>query len=329
MSAAAGLGQKIESESAVLADVVAEVSKVIVGQQTLIERLLMGLLTGGHLLLEGVPGLAKSLAVETLARALDVTFHRIQFTPDLLPADLTGTPVFQPQTSRFEVKKGPLFAHLVLADEVNRAPAKVHAALLEAMQERKITIGDQTFPLPDPFLVLATQNPVEHEGTYALPEAELDRFFLKVVIDYPSLSEEAEIVARMANTRGVPAVRKVADAARVLAARTLVDQVHVEPRLVQYVLALVRATRDPAAAGLSDMDGLVRYGASPRASIALVLAARCHALLRGKDYAGPSDVKAMAHDVLRHRILLSYEAEAEGTTTVDVIERVLSSVEVP
>ncbi len=325
----AELEKRVRGEAAVLADVVGEVSKVIVGQSALIERLLMGLLTGGHLLLEGVPGLAKSLAVETLARTLDVTFHRIQFTPDLLPADLTGTPIFQPQSGRFEVKKGPLFANLILADEVNRAPAKVHAALLESMQERKVTIGDETFALPEPFLVLATQNPVEHEGTYALPEAELDRFFLKVLIDYPSLAEEAEIVARMANTRGAIAVRKVADGARVLAARRLVDEIHVEERLVRYVLAVVRATRDPAAAGIPDLRGTVRYGASPRASIALVLAARCHALLRGKTFAGPSDVKTMAEDVLRHRILLSYEAEADGMTAAQVVRRVLATVEVP
>jgi MoxR-like ATPase len=321
--------ERIAGEAQVLEAIVAEVEKVLVGQRALLDRMLLGLLCGGHLLLEGVPGLAKSLAVETLARSLDVTYRRIQFTPDLLPADLTGTPVFQPARGAFEVKKGPIFAHLVLADEVNRAPAKVHAALLEAMQERKVTIGDQTFPLEEPFLVLATQNPIEHEGTYPLPEAELDRFFLKVKVDYPSHDEEAEIVRRCARTTARHDVRPVAGRERLLAARQLVDAVYVDERLVTYVLRLVRATRAPREAGLADLAGAVRIGASPRASIALVLAARGHAFLAGRGYAAPSDVKAVAHDVLRHRILLSWEAEADALDTDAVITRLLEKVEIP
>ena len=329
MSDVAELTRCIEAEADLFDRIVREVGRVIVGQQELVQRLLIGLLSGGHLLLEGVPGLAKSLAVETLARTLDVSFRRIQFTPDLLPADIIGTPVFQPATGRFEVKRGPIFAQLILADEVNRAPAKVHSALLEAMQEQQVSIGDETFPLPQPFLVLATQNPIEHEGTYPLPEAELDRFLLKVVLDYPSLEEESLIVQRMAKTGELPEVRAVANAEHILAARKLVDEVYVDERLVQYVLALVRATRDPARVGLTEMVEAIRYGASPRASIALVLAAKTYALLSGRGYATPADVKAVAVDVLRHRILLTYEAEADDVRRSDLVRRILDRVEVP
>jgi len=329
MSDVAELNRRIEAEAELFDQIVQEVGRVIVGQQELVQRLLIGLLSGGHLLLEGVPGLAKSLAVETLARTLDVSFRRIQFTPDMLPADIVGTPVFQPATGRFEVKRGPIFAQLILADEVNRAPAKVHSALLQAMQEQQVSIGDETFALPQPFLVLATQNPIEHEGTYPLPEAELDRFLLKVVLDYPSLEEEVRIVERMARTGGLPEVRAVADGGRILAARKLVDDVYVDERLVMYALALIRATRDPAAVGLTDLVEAIRYGASPRASIALVLAARTHALLRGRGFATPADVKAMAVSVLRHRILLTYEAQADGVHRADLVQRILDRVEVP
>lgn len=309
--------------------VIAEVSRVIVGQEHLVRRMMMALLTGGHMLLEGVPGLAKSLAVETLARAAGLSWRRIQFTPDLLPADIVGTPVYQPASGRFETKKGPLFANLILADEVNRAPAKVHSALLEAMQERHVSIGEETHPLPEPFHVLATQNPIEHEGTYELPEAGLDRFLFKVVLGYPSLEEEERIVTMMAKTSEHTAVRAVADAASLLEARRAIDAVHVEPRLVRYVLALVRATRDPASAGLKEYARSVRCGASPRASIALVLAARAQALIRGKTFAAPTDVKDVAADVLRHRVLLSFEAEADGLTPETVISRILERVEIP
>lgn len=329
MSDVAERTRKIEGEANLLGGIVEEVGKVIVGQELLVRRLLMGLLTGGNLLLEGVPGLAKSLAVETLARCLDLTYRRIQFTPDLLPADIVGTPVFQPKSGTFEVKKGPVFAQLILADEVNRAPAKVHSALLEAMQEHKVTIGDETFPLPEPFLVLATQNPIELEGTYPLPEAELDRFLLKVILDYPSRDEESEIVRRMATTGGLPEVDVVADARHILEARRLLDEVYVDERLVQYVLDVVRSTREPDQLGLQELAASIRYGASPRASIALVMAARANALLDGRAYATPGDVKSVAHDVLRHRILLTYEAEADGVETGSLVSKILDRIEVP
>ncbi|MFG0315909.1 MAG: AAA family ATPase [Planctomycetota bacterium JB042] len=321
--------ERVERGAEVLDRIVSEVSRIVVGQETMVERLLLGLLAGGHLLLEGVPGLAKSLACETLARTLDLRYRRIQFTPDLLPADIVGTPVFQPATGRFEVKKGPVFTNLLLADEVNRAPAKVHSALLEAMQERAVSIGDETFPLEEPFVVLATQNPIEHEGTYPLPEAELDRFLLKIVIGYPDRDEEAEIVRRMARTAPLSPPARVCGKEELLAARRLVDEVYVDDRLVGYVLDLVRATRDPASVGLGELEESVRFGASPRASIALVLAARTHALLKGRAYAAPTDVKAIAHDVLRHRVLLSYDAEVDEVTADDVVTRILDRVEVP
>jgi MoxR-like ATPase len=321
--------ERVTAEAEVIARIVAEVSKVIVGQEHLLRRMMMGLLTGGHILLEGVPGLAKSLAVETLARAAGLAWRRIQFTPDLLPADIVGTPVYQPSSGRFETKRGPIFANLILADEVNRAPAKVHSALLEAMQERKVTIGEESHALPEPFHVLATQNPIEHEGTYELPEAGLDRFLFKVVVGYPTLEEEARIVGAMARSAPSTAVTAVADATAILRARSAIDSIRVEDRLVRYVLAIVRATREPAAAGLRELERAVRCGASPRASIALVLAARANALMRGRAFAAPSDVKEVALDVLRHRVLLTYEAEADALTADKVIAQILDHVEVP
>lgn len=321
--------ESIPERAEVVSRVMAEVGRVIVGQDPLVRRMVMALLTGGHVLLEGVPGLAKSLAVETLARAAGLSWRRIQFTPDLLPADIVGTPIYQPATGRFETKKGPLFANLILADEVNRAPAKVHSALLEAMQERQVSIGEETFALPEPFHVLATQNPIEHEGTYELPEAGLDRFLFKVIVGYPSAEDEETIVTTMARTARHEPVRAVASAADLLAARAAIDDIHVEPRLVKYVLSLVRATREPAAHRLPEFSRAVRCGASPRASIALVLAARANALLRGKTFAAPSDVKEVAADVLRHRILLSYEAIADGLSPDAVLAKILDRVEIP
>ena len=305
------------------------VGRVVVGQSHMVERLLIGLLTGGHVLLEGVPGLAKTLTVSTLARAFDARFQRIQFTPDLLPADLLGTLIYNQAEATFLVKKGPVFANVVLADEVNRAPAKVQSALLEAMQERQVTIGETTFELPSPFLVMATQNPIEQEGTYPLPEAQVDRFMLKVVVGYPSRDEEIEIMRRMSHAAPLPDVAPVVTPAEVLAARAVVGQVYVDARVEEYVVDLVLATRDPRRYNLADLDGLVATGASPRASIALALAARAHAFLHGRAYATPDDVRAVALDVLRHRVAVTYEAEAEEVASEHVVRRVLETVEVP
>ncbi len=305
------------------------VGRVVVGQPTMVERLLIGLLTGGHVLLEGVPGLAKTLAVSTLARAIDAQFQRIQFTPDLLPADLVGTLVYNQGSGDFVVKKGPVFANIILADEINRAPAKVQSALLEAMQEHQVTIGETTYPLPDPFLVLATQNPVEQEGTYPLPEAQVDRFMLKTVVTYPTRDEELLIMRRMAQTDERPAVTPVVTLAEIRAARHVVGEIYVDPRVEEYVVDLVLATREPERYGLTDVRGLVAYGASPRASIALNLAARAHAFLRGRAYTTPDDVRALALDVLRHRVAVTYEAEAEEVTSEQIVGRVLDAVQVP
>ncbi len=305
------------------------VGRVVVGQPTMVERLLIGLLTGGHVLLEGVPGLAKTLAVSTLARAIDAHFQRIQFTPDLLPADLVGTLVYNQGSGDFIVKKGPVFANIILADEINRAPAKVQSALLEAMQEHQVTIGETTYPLPDPFLVLATQNPVEQEGTYPLPEAQVDRFMLKTVVTYPTRDEELLIMRRMAQTEERPAVAPVVTLAEIRDARHVVGEIYVDPRVEEYVVDLVLATREPERYGLTDVRGLVAYGASPRASIALNLAARAHAFLRGRAYTTPDDVRALALDVLRHRVAVTYEAEAEEVTSEQIVGRVLEAVQVP
>ena len=305
------------------------VGRVVVGQPQMVERLLIGLLTGGHVLLEGVPGLAKTLTVSTLAQAVDARFQRIQFTPDLLPADLLGTLVYNQAESSFRVQKGPIFANVVLADEVNRAPAKVQSALLEAMQERQVTIGETTFPLPQPFLVLATQNPVEQEGTYPLPEAQVDRFMLKTVVGYPTRDEELEIMRRMSHAAPLAEVAPVVTPAEILRARSVVGSVYVDARVEEYVVDLVLATREPGRYGLPDVEGLVAYGASPRASIALALASRAHAFLAGRAYVTPDDVRAVALDVLRHRVAVTYEAEAEEVASDDVVRRVLAAVDVP
>jgi MoxR-like ATPase len=294
----------------------------------MVERLLIGMLTGGHILLEGVPGLAKTLAVRTLAEIIHVSFSRIQFTPDLLPADVIGTMVFDQKTQDFFVKKGPLFAQIVLADEINRAPAKVQAALLEAMQEKQVTIGGNTFPLLQPFLVLATQNPIENEGTYPLPEAQLDRFMLKVHVGYPSRDEEREVLVRMGGNADIP-VQRILEPAEILGFRSQIGQVYMDQKLVDYVVDVVRATREPGAVGLADLKPLIAFGASPRATLALAQAARAHAFIKGRGYVVPEDVRALAPDVLRHRVVLTFEAEAEDTTSDTVIQRVLGAVRAP
>jgi len=323
------VADRIHEESAFLRDVIREVEGVIVGQKPLLEGLLIGLLADGHVLLEGVPGLAKSLAVESLAAALGGTYRRIQFTPDLLPSDLLGTHVYNPKSGDWTVREGPVFANFVLADEINRAPAKVQSALLESMQERQVTLAGETRRLPAPFVVLATQNPIEHEGTYPLPEAQVDRFMLKVVVDYPTKEEEKAIVGRMATTGGKPAARKVATPAQVMAARALLDSVYVDPKVLDYVVDVVFATRRPGQAGLAKLEPLILYGASPRASIALTQAARARAFLEGRGFVTPHDVKSVGMDVLRHRVITTYEAEAEGLTSVNVIEKVFDTVPVP
>jgi len=310
-------------------DLVDEVGKVLVGQERMVERLLVGLLTSGHTLLEGVPGLAKTLAVRSLARAIDTGFSRIQFTPDMLPADVIGTEVFNPKEGTYTIKKGPIFSNLVLADEINRAPAKVQAALLEAMEERQATIGGVTYPMDEPFLVLATQNPIEQEGTYPLPEAQVDRFMLKVKVGYPSKDDERKVIDRMASGQPAPEVKAVASANDLLAARRTVDQVFVDDKVKHYIVDLVHATREPAAAGIAELEGMLEAGASPRASIYLTRAAKAHAFLQGRGYATPHDVKNVALDVLRHRVVLTYEAEAEGKTPEEILDRILVGILVP
>ncbi len=324
----AKLNDAVREEAHQVQAAVAEVKKVIVGQRVLIDRMMVALLCRGHLLVEGVPGLAKTLAVKTLSQALDLQFSRIQFTPDLLPADLIGTLVYSPKTGEFSARKGPVFANLLLADEINRAPAKVQSALLESMQERQVTLGDTTHPLPDPFLVFATQNPIEQEGTYPLPEAQVDRFLLKVRVDYPRQEEERQILDRMISGEA-PAVGRVLgrDAIRSLCARA--REVYLDERIRDYIVAIVNATRRPKDVGLPDLAHLVSFGASPRATLAFSEAARAVAFLHGRGYVVPEDVKDIAKDVLRHRILLTYEAEAEDVTTETIVDRVLERVEVP
>jgi MoxR-like ATPase len=307
----------------------AEVGKVLVGQDEMLHRLLLGLLAGGHVLLEGVPGLAKTLVVRTLADAIEGTFSRIQFTPDMLPGDVVGTQIYNPREGTYSVKKGPVFGNFILADEINRAPAKVQAALLEAMQERQVTLGDQTFKLNEPFLVLATQNPIEQEGTYPLPEAQLDRFMLKIKVGYPTKDDEVKIIDRMAGAGSEPRASKVMTTDEILAAREVVRHVFVDDKVKRYAVDLVAATRDPKAAGVAALAPLIDNGASPRASIALVKVAKAQALLQGRAYISPHDVKTIAHDVLRHRVLASYEAEAQGKTTDHVIAQILENVPVP
>ncbi len=318
---------RVQAEAAEMERLLAEVRKVIVGQRMLLERILIGILSQGHLLLEGVPGLAKTLSVKTFSDAIDARFQRIQFTPDLLPADLIGTLIFNPREGTFSPRKGPVFANIILADEINRAPAKVQSALLEAMQERQVTIGDTTFPLEEPFLVLATQNPIEQEGTYPLPEAQVDRFMLKLKVDYPTKEEERKILDRMA--MGAPeAVHKVLGPADILRARGVAQQVYVDPRIRDYIVDLVLATRDPKAYRL-DVANLVAFGASPRATLFLTIAAKAHAFVHGRGYVTPEDVKAIGYDVMRHRVILTYEAEAEEVTPEEIIRRVFDAVEVP
>jgi MoxR-like ATPase len=305
-----------------------EMGRVIVGQRHLLDRLLIALLTNGHVLLEGVPGLAKTLALKSLANCLSVRFKRLQFTPDMLPADIVGTMIYNPQDGAFRTKHGPIFSNLILADEINRAPAKVQSALLEAMQERQVTIGDETYPLPAPFLVLATQNPLEHEGTYPLPEAQIDRFMMKVIVDYPTRAEERAILDAMATTEPMIVPRTVVSAAQILDARHVVNIVFVDDKVRDYIVDIVLATRPPIAAGL-DLNGYVENGASPRATIALTLAARAMAFLNGRHFVTPQDVKTVAMDVLRHRVSVTYEAEAENVTSKDVVERILNTLPVP
>ncbi len=322
------LTAKIAAASAPFHQLMDEIGKVIVGQEGLIRRMLIGLLANGHLLIEGVPGLAKTTAVASLAKAIATDFQRLQFTPDLLPADLIGTLIYRPQDQQFAVQKGPLFSNLILADEINRAPAKVQSALLEAMQERQVTIGSETFKLPDPFLVLATQNPVEQEGTYPLPEAQLDRFMLKVIVDYPNRDQELEILQRMSKTRPVHAIDPVMNPAQLIHARELVDEIYVDRKVQEYIVDLVLATRRPEQYGLPLRD-LIQFGASPRATINLTLAAKANAFLEGRGYVMPQDVKEIALDVLRHRIILTYEAEAEDKTTDDIVNQIVKQIRVP
>jgi MoxR-like ATPase len=322
------LNELVARESAFVEKVTNEVGKVIVGQQYMIERILIGLLTGGHVLLEGVPGLAKTLTVRTLCDAIHAKFARIQFTPDLLPADLIGTVIYNQQKGEFTSKLGPVFANLILADEINRAPAKVQSALLEAMQERQVTIGDKTYPLPQPFIVMATQNPIEQEGTYPLPEAQIDRFMLMVKVGYPSREDERKIMDRMTTSEPAKA-EPVVSPAELLEARKVISQVYVDDKVKDYIVEVVFATREPDKHGLKDLAPLIEFGASPRASIALNLAARAHAFLRHRGYVTPEDVKAIGPDVLRHRLVLTYEADAEEVTPEQVVKRVFEVVEVP
>ncbi len=320
--------ERIERESIVVQTITAEVSRAIVGQRYLVNRLLVGLLANGHILIEGVPGLAKTYAVRTLSAAIKTRYQRIQFTPDLLPADIIGTLIYNQKTGEFVTSKGPIFANLILADEINRTPPKVQSALLEAMQERQVTIGEQTFKLDDPFLVLATQNPIEQEGTYPLPEAQLDRFLLKIRITYPSREEEREIVERIA-IAGEPKINPVVEPADLVRARELCKSIYIDKNLQDYIINLVFATREPEKVGLPELKPLIRFGASPRASIYLTTTARAMAFLKRRGFVIPEDVKELAADVLRHRIILSYEAEAEELTTDDIIQKILASVEVP
>ncbi len=322
------MNEQVARESLFLRDLLAEINKRMVGQQALIERVLIALLADGHILLEGVPGLAKTLLVTTLASAIHADFARLQFTPDLLPADLIGTQIYNPKDGEFTVHKGPIFANIVLADEVNRAPAKVQSALLEAMQERQVTIRDDTYALDEPFLVLATQNPIEQEGTYPLPEAQVDRFMLKVIVDYPDRVEERAIVDRMSGDELEP-VQAVVSLDQILRGRKAVRKIYVDEKIKDYVLDLVLATRDPRAAGLDGLGSMIAFGASPRASIALVAAGRAHAFLKGRGYIIPEDIKGMAPDVLRHRVITTYEADSEEITGSDIVQRILDGIEVP
>lgn len=319
---------KVEKGRAFIDKLNGQLEKVIVGQKYMLDRLLIGMLANGHILIEGVPGLAKTLAVNTLAKAIDADFKRIQFTPDLLPADLIGTMIYNPNKAEFNVRKGPIFTNIVLADEINRAPAKVQSALLEAMQERQVTIGDETHPLEKLFMTLATQNPIEQEGTYPLPEAQVDRFMFKLRVSYPSPAEEREIMDRM-TAQEIPTVEAVVSTKDILKAREVVTDIYVDEKIKEYIINIVFATRDPANYGLKDTAELISYGASPRATIYLTLASRAHAFIKGRGYVTPEDIKAIGPDVLRHRIALTYEAEAEEVTSDDIVSRVFDAIEVP
>jgi MoxR-like ATPase len=322
------LNSQVQSEALFLQDLLAEINKVMVGQEALVERVLIALLADGHILLEGVPGLAKTLLIKTVSDAIRADFARIQFTPDLLPADLVGTQIYNPRTAEFSVHQGPIFANLVLADEINRAPAKVQSALLEAMQERQVTIGDVTYRMDDLFMVLATQNPIEQEGTYPLPEAQVDRFMLKVKVDYPTRQEERVIVDRMTGV-SLPEISPVVSPADIMHARDMVRQIYVDDKIKEYVLDLVLVTRSPGQNGLSDLNTLIDFGASPRASINLINAARAHAFLKGRGFVTPEDIKQIAPDVLRHRIITTYEAEAENISSDHIVQRILDHTDVP
>ncbi len=322
------INMQVQAKLPTMTKLVESISTVIVGQKEMVQKLLIGILADGHILVEGVPGLAKTTAIKCLADSIHAHFQRIQFTPDLLPADLIGTQIYSPKDGTFSIKKGPIFANLILADEINRAPAKVQSALLEAMQERQVTIGDQTHKLTEPFLVLATQNPVEQEGTYPLPEAQVDRFMLKVRVNYPTKSEEIEIMKRMAGRSKIE-ISPIIEPREILSCREIVNQVFVDDKLYDYVANLVFATRDPQAFGLKDLTNLIEYGASPRASIYLIQAAKAHAFLQGRGYVTPQDIKVMGPDVMRHRVLISYEAEAQNMNSDDLLQRIFDKVDVP
>lgn len=322
------LNEKIKKESQFVDKITEEVGKVIVGQKYMIERLLIGLLCNGHIHLEGVPGLAKTMAVKTLSGTIQTKFQRIQFTPDLLPADLIGTLVYDQSDGKFNTKKGPIFSNLILADEINRSPAKVQSALLEAMQERQVTLGETTYPLDDPFLVLATQNPIEQEGTYPLPEAQIDRFMLKLSIGYPNKEEELEIMRRMTK-KDIPTPKAVVKPSEIIKARNVVHEIYMDEKIEQYIIDIVFATRNPKEYGLDDLTDLIQYGASPRASIYLSMAAKAHAFLRRRGYVTPEDVRSIGMDVLRHRLIITYEAEAEEVTAEDIVRKILNKIEVP
>ncbi|MBN2527970.1 MAG: MoxR family ATPase [Deltaproteobacteria bacterium] len=322
------LNDMVKQESAFVDEILREVQKAVVGQEEMVERALIGILTGGHVLLEGVPGLAKTLTVNSLCRAISAKFQRVQFTPDLLPADLVGTVIYNQRTGDFTAKKGPVFANFVLADEINRAPAKVQSALLEAMQEKQVTIGEDTFKLPSPFIVMATQNPIEQEGTYALPEAQVDRFMLKIKVGYPTRDQERDIMDRMA-LGTVPEVKPVVSPERILDARKVVSEIYIDNKIKDYIIDIVFASREPEKYGLGDLARFIEYGASPRASIALNQAARAHAFMRHRGYVTPEDIKSIGPDVLRHRIAVTYEAEAEEFSSEDVVRKIFDTVEVP
>jgi len=323
-----GIQALVEQESSFIKKLTEQMSSVIVGQNYLIERLLIGILANGHILIEGVPGLAKTLSVSTLASAIQAKFQRLQFTPDLLPADLIGTMIYNPRTAEFTVKKGPVFANIILADEINRAPAKVQSALLEAMQERQITIGETTFKLDEPFLVLATQNPIEQEGTYPLPEAQIDRFMLMLKIGYPSPAEERQIMERNTGAE-LPKVEKVISPEDIIKARKVVRSIYIDDKIKEYIINIIFATREPAKYGLAEVKNLIAFGASPRATIYLNLAAKAHAFLKGRGYVTPEDIKAIGHDILRHRVLITYEAEAEEINSDAIVTKIFDTIEVP